>query len=129
MLVAPLEKTALEVGFSESFLFQIDVLAYDTMGDKPLTVFVASIQIDGSYKSLEGISCHVVVVGTEHLVAEDKFGESNGICQTSETLSLHYAAAHTGEETFRLALKLIVEDVTHDSIEDGIAKEFEAFVV
>ncbi len=46
-----------------------------------------------------------------------------------ERVALHNLAARAGEETLALALEMAVDDVAHDSVEDGVAEKFETLVV
>ena len=50
-------------------------------------------------------------------------------CEPVEGCSLHYLAACAGEESFPLAFVAVEYDVAYYGLEDGIAEEFQPFVV
>ena len=129
VLLAPLKQSALVVGIVDGHTVQIDVLAEDTVFDKPSAILVATVQIHRTNESLKGIASHVAVVRLAHEIASDQVGKPHLICQMPKGLTLHHPASNAGEETFSLATEMVVEDIAHYGIQYGISKVLQALVV
>ena len=62
-------------------------------------------------------------------VGQYELVDAHLLCQTVECFALHEFGACVGEETLALAREVAVDDIAHGSVENGIAKKFESFVV
>lgn len=62
-------------------------------------------------------------------VGHDKLADTYFLRQSVKCVALYYLAPRVGEEALTLALKVVVDDVAHDCIENCVAKKFKTFVV
>lgn len=46
-----------------------------------------------------------------------------------QRFALHDFGAGVGEEALATAFEMLIDDVAHDGVEDGVAQEFQPFVV
>ena len=128
-LLAPFDESRLEVHFFARHLVEVDVVLENLLLYEELAAVVALIQIDGADEGFESIAIHVAVVrggagGVLHqLVQSDFHGEF------VQCFALHDFGAGVGEESFATAFEMLVDDVAHDGVEDGVAQKFQTFVV
>ena len=59
----------------------------------------------------------------------NQLGDAHLGGETVQSVALHYLAACACEEAFALSLEVAVYDVANDSVEDSVAKKFEALIV
>ena len=76
MLLTPLQELALEVHFFVCQLVDIDEAAHYLLSDEGLAMAVSSIEIDGAYECLEGVTCEVAVVRLVVLVSANELVET-----------------------------------------------------
>ena len=77
-------------------------------------------------KGVAGDEAVVCVVDVSRLYEVD---QPRLLGQAVETAALYYLASHRGEEALLLAGKLVVEDVAHYGLYDGIAQILEPLIV
>ena len=94
-----------------------------------LAAVVALVQVDGAYEGLEGVAVHVAVVRRGARGVFHQFVQPYFHGQLVQRLALHYLGAGVGEEAFAASLEVAVDDVAHNGVQDGVAQEFEPFVV
>lgn len=128
-LLAPLDKLALEVVVLLGHLLEVDVFAYEAMFEKTVAPGIATVEVDGAHQSLEGVAGNKAVVGAVDMGGLYETDQPCLLGYAVETAALHYLAAHGGEEALFLAGKLVVEDIAHHGLDDGIAQVFEPFIV
>lgn len=129
MLLTPLQEFALEVHFFVCQLVDVDEAAHYLLSDEGLAMAVSSIEIDGSYECLEGVTCEVAVVRLVVLVSANELVETYLCRQSSERFPLHNLASSIRQEAFSFAREVMIDYLAHDSIEDGITKELKPFVI
>ena len=128
-LLAPLDELALEVVVLLGHLVDVDMPAHNATVEETIAIAVAAVEVDGTYKSLEGVAGDEAVVGTVDVGRLYELYQTCLLGEAVETAALHYLAAHRGEEALLLAREVMVEDVAHHGFDDGIAQVFEALVV
>ena len=62
ILLAPLNQGTLEVLFLLGNFFNVDVFLEHLFFQETIAVFVASVEVNGTYKGFEGIAAHETVV-------------------------------------------------------------------
>ena len=129
MFLTPFQQLALEVHFLIGQLVDVYEAMHYLLTDEGLAMSIASVEIDGSDKSLESVAGKVAVVRLVVFVLTDKLVESYFRRQPSERLSLHNLASCIGEEAFSLLWKVVEDYLAYDRVEHGIAKELEPLVV
>ncbi len=128
-LLAPLDKLALEVVVLLGHLLEVDVLAYQSMPEEAVAPGIATVEVDGAHQSLEGVAGDEAVVGAVDMGRLYQVYQPRLLGNAVEAAALHYLAAHRGEESLFLTGKLVVEDVAHHGLDDGIAQIFESLIV
>ena len=68
-------------------------------------------------------------MGVVMLVLAKEFVETNLCCQLAERFALYYLAARVGQETFALAGEVVIDYLAYHSVQNGIPKELQPFVV
>ena len=103
---------------------EVDILTQHAVTEKAL------VKIYGTNQSLKGVPIHIIIVrrGTvchaPHQAIELHF-DSHAI----KGLALHDFAPRSGEKAFVLAHELSVNNITHNSFQDCIAKELQPLIV
>ncbi len=128
-LLAPLDKLALEVVVLLGHLLEVDVLAYQSMLEEAVAPGIATVEVDGAHQSLEGVAGDEAVVGAVDMGRLYEVDQPRLLGNAVEAAALHYLAAHRSEETLLLTGKLVVENVAHHGLDDGIAQIFESLIV
>jgi len=129
ILLTPLYQDALEVDFLFLHALDVDVLLEDLLFEKTAAVLVASVEVDGPDKCLEGISVHETVVARgdcTDMVYEFVKSEADGYLV--ERTSADYLAPQHGEEPFLLVAIVSVEYVGHNGSQHRIAQKLKSFV-
>lgn len=129
MFLTPFQQFALEVNLLISQLVDVYEAVHYLLANEGLAMPIASVEIDGSDKSLESVAGKVTVVRLVVFVLADKLVESYLRCQPSERLSLHNLASCIGEEAFSLLWKVVEDYLAYNCIQNSIAKELEPLVV
>ena len=129
ILLTPLQQAAFEIGFLVGYPVEVDILAQDAVPDKPLAVFVASVEIHRTDKRLKGIARHIAVVRASHKVAAYQVSQAHLVGQMTECLALDNLAPHTGKKTFSFALEVVIKDIAHHGIQYGVAQILQTLVV
>ncbi len=131
-LLAPLQKTALEVLLLSGSLVEVEVMAKDLPLHEMEASLIASVHIECSHQSLEGVAWQIIVVGMARRGggqgSDEKLVKPHLECYPPKSLTPDYLAARVGEEAFWFVLEVAVDDVCHYGIEDGISKELEPLV-
>lgn len=128
-LLAPLDKLALEVVVLLGYLLEVDVFAYEAMFEETVAPGIATVEVDGAHQSLEGVAGDKAVVGAVDMGRLYEVDQPRLLGNAVEAAALHYLAAHRSEETLLLTGKLVVENVAHHGLDDGIAQIFESLIV
>lgn len=128
-LLAPLDKLALEVVVLLGYLLEVDVFAYEAMFEEAVAPGIATVEVDGAYQCLEGVAGDEAVVGAVDMGRLYQVYQPRLLGNAVEAAALHYLAAHRSEETLLLTGKLVVENVAHHGLDDGIAQIFESLIV
>ena len=128
-LLAPLDELALEVVVLLGHLLEVDVLAYQLMQEEAVAPGIATVEVDGAHQCLEGVAGNEAVVGAVDMGGLYETDQPCLLGNAVEAAALHYLAAHGGEEALFLAGELVVEDVAHHGLDDGIAQVFEPLIV
>lgn len=129
MFLTPFQQFTLEVNLLISQLVDVYEAVHYLLTDEGLAMSIASVEIDGSDKSLESVAGKVAVVRLVVFVLADKLVEAYLRCQPSERLSLHNLASCIGEEAFSLLWKVVEDYLTYNCIQNSITKELEPLVV
>lgn len=129
MLLAPFQEFALEVHFLIGNFIDVYVAMQNLLHDKALAAGIPSVQIDSTYERLESITCQIAVVRLVVFVTPDELVEAYLYCQLAERFSLDNLATSVRQEAFALAREMMEDYFTHNSVQDGIAKELQTFIV
>ncbi|EJX03010.1 hypothetical protein EVA_08886 [gut metagenome] len=89
VLLTPLDEFRLEVDLLVGEFVDIDHLTQDLALHEAHTSIVALVEIDSTYKSLEGIARHVAIVTRLMAIGEYQLVNTQLIGQVVERLSLH----------------------------------------
>ena len=128
-LLAPLDEFALEVVVLLGYLVELYVCTYDALFEETVAVGVATVEVDGTYQGFEGVARDETVVCVIDVGRLYELYQAYLLGYAVEAATLHYLAAYGGEEALFLALEMMVEDVAHHGLNDGIAQVLKTFVV
>lgn len=128
-LLAPLDELALEVVVLLGHLLEVDMLSYQAMLEEAVAPGIATVEVDGSHQRLKGVAGDEAVVCVVDVSRLYEVDQPRLLGQAVETAALYNLASHRGEEALLLAGKLVVEDVAHYSLYDGIAQILEPLIV
>ena len=129
VLLGPLQQFRLEVDLFVGHLVDVDHLSQDAFLHKPHHGIVALVQIDGTDQCLEGVAGHVTVVRPLLPVALYQFRQSHLCCQFAQRLTADQFRAGVGQKPLTLAFEMLVDDMSHHSIQQGVAKKLQPLVV
>lgn len=129
VLLPPVDEFALEVPVGVSHGVDIEVEIDYLVDDNAAGEFVAFLEVDGTYKCLEGVPVDRFEYTLRLAVVLYQLGEANLLCKFIEVGAADDFRPHFGEEAFPLAGIFLVEEIRHNSAEHCIAKVFETLVV
>jgi hypothetical protein len=128
-LLAPLDEFALVIVILLGHLVEVDVLANETFLKETIAVGIATIEINGSHKCLEGIAGDETVVCMIDMGGLYEFDQTYLLGYTIEAAALHYLAACGCEKSLSLTIEVMIEYIAHDGFDDGISQILETLVV
>ena len=102
VLLRPFKQLALKVDIGILQLFQVDVNLDDAFDDDFFCEVKASVEIDGSHKSLKGVATHRPGIVTHIGGVTDKAIKTEFLRELVERNAAHNARAHLRKETLRL---------------------------
>lgn len=129
VLLPPVDEFTFEVPIGVSHGIDIEVKVDYLVDDDTAGEFVAFLEVDGSYKCLEGVAVDGFEDALRLAVVLNQLGEANLLGKFIQVGATDDFRPHLGEVTFALAGIFLVEEIRHDGTEYGIAKVFEPLVV
>ena len=129
VLLTPFEEFALEVHLFISQLVDVDHLAKDTLLHEVHTSLVSLVEIDGTDECFKSVAAQIAVVRGTMTVGEDELVDAHLLRQLVEGVTLNEFGTGIGKKSLALAGEMMVHDVAHNGIENGIAEKLEPLVV
>ena len=129
MLLAPLQQFALEVHLLIGKFVDVYEALQNFLSDEGLAMLIPSVEIDSADERFEGIASKIAVVRLVVFVATNQLIETYLFRQFSQRCTLNNLTSCVRQETFALAGEMMEDDFAHNSTEDSISEELQAFVV
>ena len=129
VLLTPFEELALEVHLFISQLVDVNHLAKDTLLHEVHTSLVTLVEIDGTDECFKSVAAQIAVVRGTMTVGENELIDAHLLRQLVEGVTLNEFGTGIGKKSLALAGEMMVHDVAHNGIENGIAEKLEPLVV
>ena len=130
MLLAPFDQRTLEVLLLLGNLFDNDVFLKDLLFHEAIAIPIASVEVDGTHKCLEGIAAHETVMSRRDSPRmTDELVQPQVVRKPVERTSAHNLAAQGGEKSLLLVTIVLVENVGDNGTQHGVAQELKTLIV
>ena len=114
VLLPPVDEFTFEVPIGVSHSIDIEMKVDYLVDDDTAGEFVAFLEVDGSYKCLEGVAVDGFEDALRFAVVLDELGEAYLLSQLVEVGTADEFGAHLGQIAFALAGVFLIEEFGHD---------------